>query len=280
MFRLLVMGLFYLSLLVSIGLIQTGTDPIRFPPVTPPVVPVPVVDPVAPISLPAEYLYVVDSDVELMVGAYPSGLLSASKETGPIRIRGKFLGGNGTVETRSYKGKCIVIVEAVGTGTASLVVVPLGAKSKADWVVKVIAANHGPRPPPLPPLPPVPPPDPPTPVDPAPISAPGFRVLMVCETSDGTKIPPAQLSILTSTEIRSYLNRKCVVGPDGTTTEYRIWDKDVDTVNESKIWQEAMKRPRKSIPWILISDGKKGFEGPLPATIKETLDLLKKYGGE
>lgn len=121
-------------------------------------------------------------------------------------------------------------------------------------------------------------PKPPEPTPPAPIPVDGFRVLFVVESSDASKLTAAQLAILTSGEIRTYLNSKCVVGPDGKTKEWRQWDKDVDTSAESQLWQAAMKRPRSSLPWIVISDGKTGFEGPLPATIADTLAILKKYG--
>lgn len=123
------------------------------------------------------------------------------------------------------------------------------------------------------------PPKPPDPVDPAPIPVDGFRVLFVVETSDASKLPKEQLAILTSGEVRGYLNSKCVSGPDGVTKEWRQWDQNVKTDGESKLWQDAMKRNRASLPWIVISDGKTGFEGPLPATIQATLALLRKFGG-
>lgn len=133
-----------------------------------------------------------------------------------------------------------------------------------------------PLPPPIPPTPPTPPPVPPPP--PAPIPTAGFRVLIVLESSDLSKLPASQVSIITAKPIRDYLELRCVKGSDGTP-ERRIWDKDVSTANVSKIWQEAMALPRTSLPWIVISNGVAGFSGPLPPTVNETLELLKKYGG-
>lgn len=129
----------------------------------------------------------------------------------------------------------------------------------------------------------VPPPGPeptpgPTP-GPAPIPADGFRVLMVYESADLSKMPAAQESVLMDSSVRSYLNSKCVPGTDGKTKEWRIWDQNVDTTNEVKLWQDAMKRPRQSLPWIVISNGKSGFEGSLPGNVADTLSLLKKFGG-
>ncbi len=133
---------------------------------------------------------------------------------------------------------------------------------------------------PDPPVPPGPvPPDPPGPTPgPVPIPGDGLRVLIVYESADLAKMPPAQQSILDSAAVRGYLQEKCAKGPDGTP-ERRIWDKDTDASAESKLWQDAFKRPRKEVPWLVISNGKAGYEGPLPATVDDALKLLKQYGG-
>jgi len=54
---------------------------------------------------------------------------------------------------------------------------------------------------------------------------------------------------------------------------------DQNVLTTGTIWEQAMARPRTALPWILISDGVRGYEGPLPATITETLVLLRKFGG-
>ena len=138
---------------------------------------------------------------------------------------------------------------------------------------------------------------------------------MVEDTKNRIKLPKEQLAILFDKKVRDYLQSKCVTEPDNKTKGWRIWDKDVDATNDLKVWQEAMKRPRelkikdaaldrfevyspsgvllatfsrreeavafsqRSNPWIIISDGKKGYEGPLPKDVDATLELLKKYGG-
>lgn len=144
--------------------------------------------------------------------------------------------------------------------------------------VITINGNVPPQPKPVDPTPPGP-----KPVDPsvvAPIPVDGFRVLIVCETSETAKIPKEELAIMSSVKVSSYLNKKCVVGPDGRTKEFHIWDQNVKTDDETKLWQDVMKRKRDSLPWIVISDGKKGYEGPLPGTVDATLKLLQTYGGE
>lgn len=132
------------------------------------------------------------------------------------------------------------------------------------------------------PLPPDPGPGPtptptPTPTPPAPIPLIGLRVLMVYETSELPKYTKEQSTVFFSKSVRDYLNSNCPIGPDGKTREWRIYDKDVDVSGESKTWQDAMKRDRKSTPWVIISNGKTGYEGPLPENVDKTLELLKKY---
>jgi hypothetical protein len=114
---------------------------------------------------------------------------------------------------------------------------------------------------------------------PAPIPVPGFRVLIVYETADVSKYPWPQALVLSDASIRSYLNSKCVVGPDNRTKEWRIWDQNVNLTNESDLWQKAVLRSRASLPWIVISTGTTGYDGPLPKDVASTLALLKQYGG-
>lgn len=127
---------------------------------------------------------------------------------------------------------------------------------------------------PIPPKPDPPKPDPPKPVDPTPIPEPGFRVLIVYETA---AVSPQIASILSADAIRSYAREKCV--KDGTTPAFYTFDKDADTTKFFPWVGKAMARPRTALPWILISNGTSGFEGPLPGTVSETLALMRKYGG-
>lgn len=235
----------------------------------------PKVDPAPASTLAADQVYVVQSDVPCVLIASPEGIVSITEEAGPIRIRGKFVDGPDQATSRTYDGKQVFVVEALAKGQVELIKIPKTlADTKAIERRTLSVMGLAPQPPPGPG--PGPGPQPPSP---APIPDAGFRVLVVYEAMDAARLPAAQNAILTSGIIRDYLDAKCVVGPDGKTKEYRIWDKDTNGNLDSKLWGDAMARPRKSIPWILISDGKTGFEGPLPADVTSTLDLLKKYGG-
>lgn len=257
--------------------VKLVNQPIRFtepPALKPePIPPEPRPDPNAPLALDGDTLLVVDSDSDLLAWSFPLGVLSVTKEQGPITIRGKFAGGTGKNETRKFAGKHVLVVEAVGNGDVCLLVMPAGATTEADGVVKRIRANVAPRPPPKPPEPTPPAPDKP------PIAAAGFRVLIVYETGDLPKYPPAQQAVFYSDDVRSYLRTHCAVGLDGKTAEARVFDQNTPMANESKLWQDAMARPRKSLPWIVVSNGKTGTEEPLPANVADAMALLRKYGG-
>ena len=124
------------------------------------------------------------------------------------------------------------------------------------------------------PVPPEPTPAPtpkPTPAPtPAPIPGPGLSVLVVYDSAQLSTLGKGQVAALYSQAIRNYVRAK------GSA---RFLDKDADTTKDAQAWQDAMKRPRQSLPWIVVSNGTAGFEGPLPATEADTLALLKKFGG-
>jgi hypothetical protein len=156
----------------------------------------------------------------------------------------------------------------------------VGGKAKLSDVATcvIVVDGGGPKPGPIIPTPPDVKPTPPKPIDPpAPIPAPGFRVLMVYESADLHKMPPAQLAALKSQTVRDYLDLRCV--DEGGVKGWRVWDKDVDTANVSKLWRDAMARPRTSMPWVTISNGVTGYSGPLPENADKLIELLKTYGG-
>jgi hypothetical protein len=126
--------------------------------------------------------------------------------------------------------------------------------------------------PPAPPVPPVPP-TPPAP--PAPIPIPGLRVLIICEVNAG---PESLNLIISGDKVRNYMKEK------GAPKGFLALDDDyteADLMRQEQWVRDAYKRPRTSIPWVIISNGVTGFEGPLPLTNAPTdaLNLIKKFGG-
>ena len=221
-------------------------------------------------TLSADLVHIIEADKTAILIASPEGLVKITEEAGPVRFRGKFMNGPGKVETRTFSAKQVFIIEAIGTGKVELIVVPAGATTSADVIRKTVDVDSGqaPQPPPTPPTPP-------KPVDPAPIPVAGFRVLLVEESADRGKLTPGQFRVMFGKKMRDWLDANCA--KEGQQPAYRIYDKDAKTAGDLKHWQDAMLRARTQVPWIVISNGVTGFEGPLPATEDETLALLQKY---
>lgn len=143
-----------------------------------------------------------------------------------------------------------------------------------------------PQPPgPVPPTPVPPTPHPPTPPKPAPIAEPGLRVLIIYESGPkgDEKLTKEQEAILYGETVWNYLASKCVKEPSGNPAT-RIYDKDASPT-DLPVWQTALKRPRlkadgtpdPTIPWVIISNGTTGYEGPLPKTVEEFKALVDRY---
>jgi hypothetical protein len=146
--------------------------------------------------------------------------------------------------------------------------------SKRIQVGEVVPPNPNP-PPPGPPNPPPTPPSPPVPIV-QPFPVPGFRLLVVYESDPATskpKLTQEQGAILTGAAVRQLLSARCVKDSKGAP-EFRFLDEDADMSNAAPHWQEAMKRARRSLPWLIISDGVTGWEGPLPETVAKFTELI------
>lgn len=127
-------------------------------------------------------------------------------------------------------------------------------------------------------------PNPPPDVDPDPEPEPTpvigkLYVAIIEEVADRPTLPPGQQSIFTAKEVRDYRDRACAKHPEDGTPEWKILDKDLDVSKEPEWIKKAFSEQRTTLPWIVFSNGKQGYSGPLPGTVIETLELLKKYGG-
>jgi hypothetical protein len=116
-------------------------------------------------------------------------------------------------------------------------------------------------------------PEPPVPPEPkvAPIPEPGLHVLIVEETADRLKLPEGQRDIITATGWRESW--------EGKGGMIRMRDPSDEQPNDLAKWNTAMDRPRSGLPWVIISNGVTGYEGPLPDSLTEWEALLSKYGG-
>lgn len=229
----------------------------------PPVTPAPQPDTVPTLS--QDEIYAIEAKEAAFILASPTGMVSIASESGPVKVRGKFVGGSGKYETKTFQGPTVFVIEAVATGRVELFVIKAGAKTEADVVRRSIDVLVGPRPPPVPPTP-------------TPIPAPGgLRVLFVYDPVIG--LPPPQDDIKNSTVLRDYLSKHCAKGVDGKTPEWRFFPTNEDMTNESATWKAIMARPRQSLPWLVIGNSAGGWEGPWPKDVQSTLELLRQYGG-
>lgn len=213
-------------------------------------------------------LQIFEYDDHVVVNALAPGefyLGADTAEASAVWTKVTVSGGKSSIDF-SWVGKLIPSWSTLSTGAKQSAIMGLGALLL--WLV----TNWGHIPWPTPGPGPTPPGPTPTPVPPAPTPAPipgdGFRVLIVYETGDLSKLSKAQLDALYGADFRAYLNAVCATGADGKTKEWRIWDKDIDTSGETKLWQNAMKdalaNPSFKTPYAVISTGKTGYSGPLP----------------
>lgn len=162
---------------------------------------------------------------------------------------------------------------------------PLDDKGKfRDWLAShardeiyqdshTVRVASGPDPGPDPPGP-DPPPDP---DDKPPFPADGLHVLIVFETLDATRLTEDQRLIIQGGDVREFLKATCPVGPDGKTRTFRIYDADADVSSDQQVWKAAMGVDRKSLPWLVVSNGKTGFSGPLDMSPEKFKELIQRY---
>ena len=117
----------------------------------------------------------------------------------------------------------------------------------------------------------------PTPDDNAPFPSDGLAVLIVYETGDASRLSSGHRAIIFGADARKFLDETTKTEADGRTPAYRIFDKDVDISVIDNRWKAAMGVARESLPWVVVSNGRTGFSGPLPATVDEFKALVGKF---
>lgn len=170
------------------------------------------------------------------------------------------------------------IVEAKKQGSEIIVINRNGkdqAKDPPEEIDRINVVVGDPAPAPPGPNPPGPTPPGPTP----PLPQQGLRLMIVFE-SKNHQMSASQVAAINAKEFREYLNAKCV--KVNNWPEWRVWDKDTDLSRESEVWKTAMGRWKaagEKLPWLLISNGKEGYEGELPKDLPSLMALVKQYGG-
>lgn len=158
---------------------------IRLPATAMPVIPSPTTE------LLLDSVFVVESDTPCLVLASRVGFVDVTKEEGPLRIRGRFADGPSKVESRTYKGKHLWIVEATNVGEVELLIIP-GDTQDVSAVIRRMLLIKDTKSTPLPPTKPTPTPQPPTPPPGQPTPQPEeltFGLIKVVKDSVQKNIP-------------------------------------------------------------------------------------------
>lgn len=187
----------------------------------------------------------------------------------------------GVTYTESFN---ILTVTAAPKGSHKITVDAISGRLGPDKVMVEFMVDRGettinvgvdvtpPKPPPDPDVPPDPPPDPT-------VKGP-LRVLIVFEEEKAGEYPKEQHSILYGERFAKHLNSLTERDPNMKgRNRWNVWDQNTVVTAAPKEWQDAMKRERKSLPWLLMfgDDGSVYHEGPLPKTVDEAIAVVSKY---
>lgn len=237
---------------IMLLIVSTGyCDEIKKPTIVLPINPVlvqpadtvPVPPPVDPAKITViekikqDEMYVVESDIELIVLTSPEGVLDCDKTKGPIRVHGKFSDGTGSLETRNYTSEFVYFFTATKQGgKTELILVPVGV-SEASGIVRQVLTVSGIGPNPPPDIDPEPEPD----VDPEPTPPTGIRVLLLYNEDANRQ----QLDVVNSTEIVQWMTDNCAKSADGRP-EWRRWDRTsierTGVDRETEVWKKLWNK--------------------------------------
>jgi hypothetical protein len=163
-----------------------------------------------------------------------------------------------------------------------------------DQVLSYELLPVGDPPPPDPaPVPSPNPPPGPNPPTPTPQAASSLRVLFLYDPTTLIDMPPDRQAILASPELRAYLDRHCPMESGcaagvcpltaGKTPSYRFLPTHADVSRLSPVWQQTYRATAaKAAPWVLATNtaGQTVIDQAWPASVDETLNLLKTFGGQ
>jgi len=95
----------------------------------------------------------------------------------------------------------------------------------------------------------------------------GMQVLFVEERDDITRTPPEQLAAYNSIKVRKWL--------DENKAAYHTCDQDDDISSYGDSWTKMKAKPRKSLPWVYIQNGRRSVSQEMPKDVNSMLKLLE-----
>lgn len=102
-----------------------------------------------------------------------------------------------------------------------------------------------------------------------PVPGEGKHVLVIYETEDRISMPRDQRSIIDSVPLREWLKESGV--------DAKFLDPQSEIVHSDAWFKAAIDANRESLPWMIVSNGKAGFSGPLPGTVDEFKTIVERY---
>lgn len=104
-----------------------------------------------PTVLPTEW-YVVTSETKFFVRRSDNEKVTATVEQGPIRLKGRFAGGGGKIETRNFSAGWIATIESTekASGRVKLIFIPTNVEDDTKITEQLIDLGVAPQPPPKP----------------------------------------------------------------------------------------------------------------------------------
>jgi len=106
----------------------------------------------------------------------------------------------------------------------------------------------------------------------APFPADKLSVLIVESTEARSSMPAMQTAARDSTVWRAYV--------DGKQGQWRVLDDQTNIDKEADWVKSGMAVKRDSLPWVVVSDGKRGSSEPLPPDLDSLLAKIKETGGQ
>lgn len=104
-----------------------------------------------------------------------------------------------------------------------------------------------------------------------PVPGDGRHVLVIYETDDRISLPRDQRSILDSVPLREWLQT--------SKWDAEFLDPDTAFLDGDEWFKQALTVERTGLPWVVVSNGKAGFSGPLPESVEKFKELVGRYGG-
>ena len=113
----------------------------------------------------------------------------------------------------------------------------------------------------------------------------GLHVLAVHDVLKDASLPQGQLEAILSLSaagaVNDFLQSHAAHEKSGDLA-VRVFDVDQNVDNELAEWKQQFSspaQPRTSLPWLTVSNGRTGYDGPFPKDANALITLLKKYGG-